>query len=68
MLIGYLSIGAYKLYSPIKDELVSKKDILVDKSKGWELEPKDHLHNCVRKKEQNEASTCQDEEVMLRLV
>ena len=63
VLIGYHSIGAYKLYSPIEDELVSKKDFLVDKSKGLELESKNHLHNCVRRKEQNEASTGQDEEV-----
>ena len=63
MLIGYLSIGAYKPYSPIGGKLVSKKDFLVSKSKGWELESKDHIHYYFQRKGQNEASTGQDEEV-----
>ena len=61
ILIGYLSIGAYKPYSPIGGKLVSKKDFLVSKSKGWELELKDHLHYYVQRKGKNKASTGQDE-------
>ena len=49
VLISHSSIGTCKLYSPIEGELVSKKDFLVDKSKGWELESKNHLYNYVRK-------------------
>ena len=36
VLIGYHSIGAYKLYSPIEDKMVIIKDRLEDESKRWD--------------------------------
>ena len=52
VLIGYHSIGAYKLYSPIEDKLVINKDYRVYESKGWDW---------IR----SSTSTSQDEEVIL---
>ena len=64
VLIIHPSICAYKLYSPIEDKLVISKDGLVDERKQW-----DWSRSLVRQEdEQNEASTSQNEEVILRLV
>ena len=74
MLINYHSVGANKLYSPIEDKLVISKDGLEDESKRWDWsqssvrQESDTVTTLFEEDEQNEASTSQKEEVILRLV
>ena len=59
VLIGYDLIGAYKMYSPIKDKLLISKDGLVDERKGWNWS----RSSVQQEDEQSEASTSKNEQV-----
>ena len=68
VLIGYHSIGAYKLFSPIKNKLVISKDGLEDESKRWDWsrssvrQESDTVTSVFKEDEQNEASTSRNEQ------
>jgi len=65
ILVGYHPIGAYKLYSPLKQQVVISRDVVVDETAAWKWDNESKipssfiLEDNPRTKDVNPASSMQ---------